>query len=177
MGLTANGVLNGYGGRLFGVAQGAFAKGMASVIHNAAEFGPITSVPQGYNNPLTALRMTITVGGNISARFSAELNATAELVAIGNMAASVDGEFNLVADGNVGLNGYATFEGEFDVTAAASSIGNMAANMDLIARPSANDIAQEVWNAQSAAFQSAGTLGKKLSDTKAAADLAAALSA
>ena len=167
---------NGYGGRVFGLAQGAFAPGMFSLFNNRAMFGSITSVPQGYNG-ISGLRITFAVGGNISARFIGEAALIAAMAGQGNMEAAVEGEFDLVAAGNVGLNGYASFDGEFDLTAAVSGVGSMAANMDLIARPSANDIAQEVWNAQAGAFQSAGTLGKKLSDAKAAADLAAALSA
>lgn len=176
MGLTANNIANGFSGRVFGLAQGAFASGMFSIISNAAAFGSRTSVPQGMNGQ-NALRMTVKIGGNISARFRGDLDSVAAIRGVGNLAGLMDGEFDLVAQGNVGLNGYATFPGESDLTAAVSALGSMAANMDLIARPSANDIAQEVWNAQSTAFQSAGTLGKKLSDTKAAADLAAALSA
>lgn len=176
MGLTANNVPNGFGGRVFGLAQGAFARGMFGLFNNRAMFGPITSVPQGYNG-VAGLRITFAVGGNISARFIGEASLIAVMAGQGNMDASMGGEFDLVAAGNVGLNGYASFDGEFDMAAAASGVGSMSANMDLIARPSANDIAQEVWNAQAAAFAAAGTLGKKLSDAKAAADLAAALSA
>lgn len=83
----------------------------------------------------------------------------------------------MIGNGNVGANGYGLFDGEFDMTGAASGVGSMAANMDLLARPSANDIAQEVWNARASAFGGAGTLGKKLTDAEAAAKLAAALSA
>ena len=176
MGLTANNMANGFGGRVFGLAQGAFARGMFSLFNNRAMFGAITSVPQGYNG-VAGLRMTFSVGGNISARFIGEFDMHGVMVATGNMAATATGEFDMIANGNVGSNGYATFAGEFDMTADVSALGSMSANMDLLARPSANDIAQEVWNAQAAAFAAAGTLGKKLSDAKAAADLAAALSA
>ena len=176
MGLTANNMANGFGGRVFGRAQGAFSRGMFSLFNNAAMFGQITSVPQGMNGQ-NALRMTFKVGGNISARFRADLDSTAEISAVGNMDASFDAEVFWLADGNVALNGYATFLGEFDMVAAISAIGSMSASMDLIARPSANDIAQEVWSVQSGAFLAPGSTGKKLSDAKAAADLAAALSA
>lgn len=177
MGLTRSLNRAGFGGRLFGVAQGAFAPGMFSLFNNRAMFGPITSVPQGYNDPQRAIRMTFGVGGNISARFEGVAEMDAALTAIGNMAGVMDGEFEMTAEGNVGLNGYATFAGEFDMVGGITAIGSMSANMDLIARPSANDIAQEVWSVQSGAFLAPGTTGKKLADAKAAADLAAALSA
>lgn len=149
---------------------------MFNIIQNAACFGSITSVPQGYTDQ-KALKITVKTGGNISARFRGDLDSVANVTGSGNMAASVDGEFDMIADANVGANGYATFEGEFDMIGDLRAIGSMAANMDLLARPSANDIAQEVWNARSSAFQSAGTLGKSLSDAESAAKLGAALSA
>ena len=177
MGLTRSNNTAGFSGRLFGSAQGAFSRGMFSLFNNAAMFGQITSIPQGYNDPLRAIRMTMKVGGNISARFMPEATATAVLTAIGNMDATVTGEFDMIGNANVALNGYASFDAEADLVAGISAIGSMSANMDLIARPSANDIAQEVWSIQSGAFLAPGTTGKKLSDAKAAADLAAALSA
>jgi hypothetical protein len=176
MGLTRNNVPNGFGGRLYGAAQGAFSRGFFSILNNAAMFGQITSVPQGMNGQ-NALRMTLKVGGNISARFRSESALTGSLSALGNMAATVLGEFDMIGNANVASNGYATFAAEADMIAAASGIGSMSANMDLLARPSANDIAQEVWNARSAAFTSPGTLGRKLTDAEAAAKLGAALSA
>ena len=179
MGLIANNLASGNPGRLFGAAQGALSSGMMSIIQNAACFGPggITSIPQGYNDPRKAIRMTIKVGGNISARFRSDLDSTADLKAIGNMEGLLDGEAFITADANVGLNGYASFDGEFDMSGTPSAIGSMAANMDLLARPSANDIAQEVWNSKVAAFQSTGTLGKSVSSAESAAKLGAALSA
>lgn len=93
------------------------------------------------------------------------------------MSAHADGEFGMIAGANIGFNGYASFYGEFDVVAAISGLGSMAASMDILVRPSANDIAQEVWNSRKESFQSPGTQGKSLSDTEAAAKLAAALSA
>ena len=177
MGLTANGVFNGFGGRLFGAAQGAFSRKPFSLFNNRAMFGSQTSVPQGYTNPLNALLMTFAVSGNISARFMPEAEFTAAMNAKGNMSAALEGEFDVIAGGNLATNGYATFTGEFDMSGDLSAIGFMSANMDLIARPSANDIAQEVWNAQASAFQTTGTLGKSLSSAESAAKLGAALSA
>jgi hypothetical protein len=178
MGLTANNLASGNPGRLFGAAQGAFSSGMMSIIQNAACFVPggITSIPQGYNNQ-NAIRMTVKTGGMISARFRADLNATASLIGIGSIAAIIAAESYFTANGNVAINGYATFIGEFGIISDISAIGNMSANMDLLARPSANDIAQEIWNSKVAAFQSTGTLGKSLSSAESAAKLGAALSA
>jgi hypothetical protein len=176
MGLTANNLQSGNPGRFYGAAQASFAFGMGNIIQNAICFGSLSSVPQGYNNQY-AIKIPVKTGGMISARFRGDLDSTALLTASGNIAALLAAEAFLTANGNVGLNGYASFDGEFDMIALASAIGSMQANMDLIARPSANDIAQEVWNSRVTAFQSAGTLGKSLSSAEAAAKLGAALSA
>lgn len=176
MGLTANNQANGFSGKVFGPAQGAFARGMAGIIDNARVFGQITSVPQGMNGQ-NALRMTIKVGGNISARVKGDVGFTAAAKGAGNMAAAASGVAGFTANGNTAYNGTATFAGVFNWTALGSGLGSMAAKMDILARPSAFDIAQEVWNSQKTAFASTGTLGKSISDAEAAAKLGAALSA
>ena len=56
-------------------------------------------------------------------------------------------------------------------------IGNISANFDVLARPSAFDIAQEVWNGAATAYTGTGTMGREVQDAKKAAKLAAALSA
>lgn len=128
-------------------------------------------------NGQTALRMTVKTGGNISARFPSYSSYTADVRGAGNLPAVMAGVFSLTANGNVGSNGYALFAGEFTLDVEITAIGAMAANMDLLARPSANDIAQEVWNSKNAAFVAPGTLGSTISSTEKAAKLAAALSA
>jgi hypothetical protein len=146
-------------------------------IENAQAFGSRTSVPQGYNDPAKALVPTIKTGGNISARFQGEAFLTAALGGQGNVAATFAGEFDLIAEGNVLSNGYATFAGEFDMTAAITAQGNMEANFDILARPSAFDIAQEVWNGAATGYNGDGTMGKEVQDAKKAAKLAVFFSA
>lgn len=75
------------------------------------------------------------------------------------------------------LNGYATAVVTVTMTAAIRAVGNASASFDILSRPSAFDIAQEVWNAQKAAFAGAGTMGAAQSEAERAAKLAAALSA
>lgn len=163
--------------RLLGGALGGATVGRKSFVANAASFGGTTSIPQGYNDPSKALTPTVRTGGNISARMAGTATLTADLGGIGNMQATLAAEADMIAENNALLNGSATFAAEADMVAAIAGQGNISANFDILARPSANDIAQEVWNARSAAFVSAGTLGRKLSDAESAAKLAAALSA
>ena len=176
MGLIQNGNALGFSGKYFGaVAQMGLPRGLPRVLNNAIAFGPITSIPQGYNGT-RGLRMTVKAGGNISAKASAEGFLSADLGGRGSLSASVGGEADMSANGNVGLNGYATFDGEADMAAAASAIGSMSARMDPLTRPSAFDIVAEVWGASRAGF-SPGTMGRTLDDAEKAAKLAATLSA
>ena len=176
MGLTRNNLPSGNPGRVFGAAQGAFAPGLFSHIANAATFGQQTTVPQGMNTQ-DALRMSLKVGGNIAAKARAESDMSASVKGAGQLVATMDAEAFWIANANVALNGYATFALEADMLAAITAIGAMAANMDLLARPSAADIAQEIWNAPRSGYQGSGTMGRVLSDAEKAAKLAAALSA
>jgi len=177
MGLTANGIANGFSGRLKGVGAAALAQSMQSTIHNAAAFGQITSVPQGYNDMLKAIKPTLKVGGNISTRSGFRAELTADVKAVGNISATVEIETDVIANANVAGNIYATVVIETDVEANLTAIGNISSSIDIIARPSAFDIAQEIWNSPASGFNNAGTTGRKLNEAESAAKLAAALSA
>lgn len=146
-------------------------------ICNAIAFGSKTSIPQGYNDATRALVPPLQTGGNIAARVAGEGFVVADIGAFGQMGGTFAGDSDFIADGNVYANGYGTFAGEADFIAAMSGVGNMEADFDILARPSAFDIAQEIWNAPTSGYTGAGTMGKELQDAKKAAKLAAALSA
>jgi hypothetical protein len=146
-------------------------------VANGMHFGQTTSVPQGYNDPARSLTPTIKTGGQIAARAQGEAAVAADLKATGNIAGLMDAEADLVGNANVYFNGSGTFDAEADMTAALGATGNITATMDLLARPSAFDIAQEVWNGAATAYDSAGTMGRKVNAAEKAARLAAALSA
>jgi hypothetical protein len=147
------------------------------VVANGLHFGQTTSIPQGYNDPARSLTPTIQTGGQIAARARAEATATADLKATGNMAGLLEAEADMIGNANVYFNGSATFQTVADMIAALGATGNITANMDLLARPSAFDIAQEVWNGAATAYDGAGTMGRRLNSADKAAKLAAALSA
>jgi hypothetical protein len=163
--------------RLLGGALGGTIVHRKSFVANAASFGSTTSIPQGYNDPAKALTPTIKTGGNIAARARATTALSGDLRATGNMAGTLAAEADMIGNANVYFNGSATFPAVADMTAALGATGNITANMDLLARPSAFDIAQEVWAANTASFAVAGTMGKAQSEAVSAAKLAAALSA
>jgi hypothetical protein len=161
---------------LAGTINGLLPK-QKGFVENAQAFGSRTSIPQGYNDPEIAPVPTIKTGGNIAARFIGTAIYTADVGAAGNIEASFQGEAEFDADLNVFSNMYASFVGEFDMTADVRGQGNMSAQFDIISRPSAFDIAQEVWNGAASGYNGTGTMGKELQDAKKAAKLAAALSA
>lgn len=163
--------------RFFGGALGGARIKQKGFVENGAAFGSRTSIPQGYNDPARALTPTLKTGGNIAARLAGFATATADLRAMGNMAATLAGTSDFDADGNVLSNGAATFAPEATMTVDLRARGNMNAAFDILARPSAFDIAQEIWNGAATSYTGAGTMGKEVQDAKSAAKLAAALSA
>jgi hypothetical protein len=162
---------------LGGALQGLDTRGTRHTA-NRTVFGRLVSVPQGYTIPTRALLPTFGVSGNISAKFQTrDPGMTVFLGGLGNMAAVFAGEADMIVAANVFANLSATFAGEADMAVDLRGIGNISANFDVLARPSAFDIAQEVWNGATTAYTGTGTMGREVQDAKKAAKLAAALSA
>jgi hypothetical protein len=162
---------------LGGALQGLDTRGTRHTA-NRTVFGRLVSAPQGYTNPTRALLPTFGVSGNIAARFQTrDPGMTVDLKALGQMAGTLAGEADMTCDANVFANGYATFAGVGDMVVDLRGIGNISASFDVLARPSAFDIAQEVWNGAATAYTGTGTMGREVQDAKKAAKLAAALSA
>jgi len=115
-------------------------------VANAMAFGRDTSWPQGYQSVERAMVPPQAESGQIAVQMGLPLDLTAALVGIGNIAASPAVEFSATVAANVLSNLYATFAVEADATAALRAQGGVSAVFDWVSRPSANDIAQEVWN-------------------------------
>lgn len=108
--------------------------------------------------------MPLVSGGNISCTMTGSADLVAGLGAIGNMAATLTGDSDFTANANVAANMVCTMIGEGDMVANLSAIGNMTATLDAGERPSAFDIAQEIWNSQKTSYNSAGTMGNALNN-------------
>lgn len=174
--LTRSATLAGTPGNFRGLGIAALSQPMAGSVALARVFGAVASVPRGYGSE-RAIRLPLRTNGETAARFDGVFSFAAALTATGNMTAAFGVETDLTPEGNVLLNGYVTFALEIDLTADLRGRGNVAAVFDIPGRPTAFDIAQEVWAAQQAAFTTTGTMGKAQSDAVSAAKLAAALSA
>lgn len=133
-------------------------------------FGSSVSRPQGRNSITDALTPPIKDGGNIAVRMIAETAMTTDLKAFGQMAVSYDVEATMSVNANILGNIYVSFQPEATMTVDLKAIGNMAVSFDILARPSAFDIAQEVWNASAAGYNNAGTMGEKVNSAGSAAN-------
>lgn len=71
----------------------------------------------------------------------------------------------------------AVLAGSGGLVAAPTGIGHISANMDIMARPSPHDIAQEVWALALSGFTTDDSAGKRLKDAERAAKTAVVLSA
>lgn len=139
-------------------------------IANARAFGSRTSKPQGYNG-LSALAMPLNTGGKVSARLIGDSDFDAgPILGVAKMAATVSGEGQLTATGVMGATRSAVLQGETTLTALLAAVGKMRANLDAGARPSAFDVAQEVWQSQATAYNATGTMGAKVNAAGAAGD-------
>jgi len=113
---------------------------------NAAAFGQKTSWPVGYQDVTRARVPPLGIGNQVAARFGLGLEFTADLRGLGNITGTFSPEFNADVAANVLSNTAATFSIELGFDASILATGSMSATFDLISRPSANDISQEIWN-------------------------------
>lgn len=136
--------------RVFGGTLGAQAlkQGLAGRIRmsNAQFHGLDKSWPEGYQSVLRALVPPFEESGQVASRILLDLDMTAVLSGRANMAASGTLDVDMTANANVRSNAYATIAVDVDMTAAMRAAGNLSAVFDLVGRPSAVDISQEVWN-------------------------------
>jgi hypothetical protein len=133
---------------------------------NRIAFGPKVSFPQGYSN-LNAIKLAFEPG-RISARLQGSSAFTSSIQAAGKMEATLTGEGSMSPGANMAYTSSATFAGEGFIDADITAAGRMSATLDAGARPSAFDIAQEVWQAQATSYNAAGTMGEKLNDAGSA---------
>lgn len=134
----------------------------AQVAENARAFASLASMPGGYQSAARATIPTFKSGGFMAFRWAGDSAAAFALTGAGNLAVTLAGEGFTSIGANMAANMAATLQGELTATFAPSARGNMAVAMDAGARPSAFDIAQEVWQGQAATYTSPGTMGARL---------------
>ena len=136
-------------------------------IANGSEFGSKISRPQGYNT-LTTLTAPLQTSGNIASNTLFDHSLVGDLWGIGQISSLPSIGTSLSIDGNVLANMYVLPSMSVDGVGSIRATGNISSTVDIIAKPSAFDIAQEIWNAQTTGYTSTGTMGKALNDAGAA---------
>ena len=134
---------------------------------NFSGFGSFTSMPGGYQAADRAIIPTLGESGFMAVRFTGDSSATFDVLGIGNLSVTFAGEGTTTWNANVGANMYITFQGEGFAAWDARAKGNMTVVMDAGARPSAFDIAQEVWQGATTSYNNPGTMGEALNDAAA----------
>lgn len=131
------------------------------IYNNGLAFGMKVGKPYGYNG-LNGILLPQKRGGFIRATLSGSGSFTPVISSIANMFATMMGEGTSVLNANLAFNMYCDLIGESRISADLKAKAWMSATMDAGARPSAFDIAQEIWQSRSINYNSAGTMGAKV---------------
>lgn len=131
------------------------------ILANGLVFGMKVGKPYGYNG-LNGWLLPVQPGGFIRATLSGQASFSAVISSMANMTAALLGVGTLNLGINAAYNMYCTLIGEGNLTPDLKAKAWMWATMDAGARPSAFDIAQEIWQSQADQYESPGTMGEKL---------------
>jgi hypothetical protein len=134
------------------------------IYNNGLAFGMKVGKPYGYNG-LNGILLPVQPGGFIRATLSGNTDFAALISSIANMQATLSGVSTLSPGINAAYNMYLTMIGEGNLTPALKAKAWMWATMDAGARPSAFDIAQEIWQAQASQYNATGTMGSKVNSS------------
>lgn len=130
-------------------------------------FGTDTSFPEGFNSQ-DARDMPLDEGASIAVVFYGVGSFAAAGLTTESGAVTFPGVGTATFNGELGVNGQVTFEGDgtFTVSGRTAEIGRV--TIDAGARPSAFDIAQEVWQGAATGYNAPGTMGEKVNDAGSA---------
>jgi hypothetical protein len=137
---------------------------------NAQRFGQYKSVPGGYTQANRAIIPTLKTSSFIAVRMVGEGSLAASAYGVGVLSATLTGEGSTAFNGHMGSHAAVNLTGEGSLTGTPRGIGSASVVMDAGARPSAFDIAQEVWQSQAASYNAANTMGEKLNGAGSAGD-------
>jgi hypothetical protein len=129
---------------------------------NGLRFGKLVSMPQGFTDAFRALYPSISKTDFIRATLRGEGGVSSSAIGLGSISATVTGVGTLTADSEMGATLAATITGIGTLTGTTKGVGSMGAVIDAGSRPSAFDIAQEVWQSQKAAYNAPGTMGNAI---------------
>lgn len=131
---------------------------------NAQRFGQYKSMPGGYTQASRAIIPTIKTSDFIAVRMVGEGSLSASVYGVGVLSATLTGEGSTTFNGHMGSHATATLTGEGSLTGTPRGIGSASVVMDAGSRPSAFDIAQEIWQSKKTAYNAPGTMGNALNN-------------
>jgi hypothetical protein len=131
---------------------------------NFSGFGQQESMPSGYQSAARATIPTLQESARMSIAFRGEgfYTASAQTLESAAVAFLGDGTFTPNAQHGISMNVHFPGEGTFTIT--ARQLEQMMVAFDSGSRPSAFDIAQEIWQSQAASYSAPGTMGEALND-------------
>lgn len=135
---------------------------LARLRENSVFSGQDVSIPKGYTQASRASVPSFKNTGKIAIRMVGEQTAAFPVFGVGRMSVTMQGEGSTTFTGQRGATIGVTLQGSGSMTVQARGIGSMSIQMDAGARPSAFDIAQEIWQSNAASYNAAGTMGQKL---------------
>jgi len=91
-------------------------------------------------------------------------------ITVETLACDMLGEGTMVANASGAITMYCNMLGEGSFSGTPRVLENMTCTMDAGVRPSAFDIAQEIWQSQATAYNAPGTMGEKVNAAGAAGD-------
>ena len=127
-------------------------------------FGGLISVPQGVTDAYRALYPSISKTDNIRCVLIGDGGVAAAVIGLGRVSATITGVGTLTPDSEMGATLSVTITGSGSMQGTVRGVGRMGAVIDAGARPSAFDIAQEVWQSQKSAYNAPGTMGNALNN-------------
>jgi len=155
-------------GRVTFLGGAFYARGFPRVsarqqlIENFSGFGQQTSVPQGYQSAYKALIPTLKESANMFVMFRGDGSFGVASVTSESMTVAFSGEGAFSPNAQHAYTMTVAFLGEGALSLTAEQLEQAAVAFDSGTRPSAFDIAQEVWQAQATSYNAAGTMGEKV---------------
>jgi hypothetical protein len=139
---------------------------MESNIACACTFGATVSDPQGYNYQY-AISMPLNTGYNIAShpRGEGNMNISSQVVYEEGIS-TLNGIGSIVANMSTAESMNSTLSGLGNFNSQGYVLEILTAILDAGSRPSALDIAQEIWQSQLSTYSGQGTFGKLVQDTK-----------
>lgn len=137
-------------------------------IHTSDQVDDSTSFPNGYRAG-TAILLPL-IDGGISGRISTESASYSDIIGYGLVSGTLNITITTNADGDLLANIDGTLTISITTSGLITAIGYVAGTLDIGAKPSADDIAQAVWQMQLPGGFSSGSAGRLLSSVGAASD-------